>query len=180
VSHLAVIDGSPAGGGRTSAVLRAVDRACGLDDVPPPIVSLAAEPMESVVDIVEDADAVVLGSPIYRASFAFPLKVLLDNMPRGMWGETRSPLRGKAVCIVATGASLHHFLALDDLRNVLSGFFAAHVVPPGLYVPRDGFDDAGTLVQPYADYAQLQGQALAELTAALDSSTALRALGPHA
>jgi hypothetical protein len=26
-----------------------------------------------------------------------------------------------------------------DLRNVLAGFFAAHVVSPSLYVPRDGF-----------------------------------------
>jgi FMN reductase len=89
-------------------------------------------------------------------------------------------LRGKAVAIVATGATLHHFLALDDLRNVLASFFAAHVVPPGLYVPRDGFGDAGELIEPYARHARLQGEALAELQEALAASSALRALTPQA
>lgn len=134
----------------------------------------------AVVDAVAQADAVVVGSPIYRASFAGPLKGLLDSLPRGMWGEDRAPLQGKAVVIVATGASLHHFLALNDLRNVLAGFFAAHVVPPGLYVPSDGFDADGCLALPYAEAAAVQGQALRELAAALAGSRVLRGLTPQA
>jgi FMN reductase len=172
VSTVVAIDGSPVGGGRTATVLRAV---AGTDAL-----SVAGDGIGAVVDAVEQADAVVLGSPIYRASFAHPLKHLLDELPRGMWGETRAPLRGKAVSIVATGATLHHFLALDDLRNVLAGFFAAHVVPPGLYVPRDGFGDDGTLLEPYAEQAGLQADALREFAQALGASTALRRLTPQA
>jgi FMN reductase len=126
------------------------------------------------------ADAFVIGSPIYRASFASPLKALLDSIPRGIWGETEAPLRGKAVVVVATGASLHHFLALNDFRNVLAGFFATHVVPPGLYVPREGFSADGSLAAPYAVQAAQQGQALIELTTALQISTVLRQLMPQA
>jgi NAD(P)H-dependent FMN reductase len=80
--------------------------------------------VEEAIAAVESADAVAIGSPIYRASFAHPLKVFFDQFPRGMWGETRAPLRGRAVARVATGATLHHFLGLNDLRNVLAELFA--------------------------------------------------------
>jgi FMN reductase len=136
--------------------------------------------VDAVIEAVAQADAVVFGSPIYRASFAEPLKRLLDSLPRGMWGEDRAPIKGKAVVIVATGASLHHFLALNDLRNVLAGFFAAHVVPPGLYVPHDGFGADGCLASPYAEAAAAQGQAVRELAAALADSRVLRELTPQA
>jgi FMN reductase len=170
VDRVVAIDGSPSGGGRTATVLRAV---AGTEAL-----SLVEAGVEAAVEAVDDADAVVLGSPIYRASFAHPLKQFLDQLPRGMWGEPTAPMRGKAVCIVATGASLHHFLALDDMRNVLAGFFAAHVIPPGLYVPREGFGDDGALVEPYAGQAALQAEALRELGRVLASSTALRRLTP--
>jgi FMN reductase len=98
-----------------------------------------------------------------------------------MWGEPTAPLRGKPAAIAMTGASLHHFLALNDLRAVLSVFFAAHVLPPGLYVPRDGFDEPGTSLQdPYAKQADLTGRALAESANLLSRSTALRQLEPQA
>jgi FMN reductase len=170
--RVVAVDGSPAGGGRTAAAVRAV---AGTEPL-----TLVETGIEAAIDAVDRAGAVVLGSPIYRASFAHPLKQLLDQLPRGMWGETRAPLQGKAVCIVATGASLHHFLALDDLRNVLAGFFAAHVVPPGLYVPREGFTDGGQLTPPYAEQAALQAQALRELATALAGADALRRLTPQA
>jgi len=74
---------------------------------------------------------------------------------------------------------LHHFLALDALRSVLAGFFAAHVVAPGLYVPRDGFGEHG-LLEPYVSHARTQGEALAELTHAVKSGTALASVRPQA
>jgi len=166
------IDASPSGGGRTAATVRAV---AGTDPV-----NLVDAGVDAVVEAMTQADALVFGSPIYRASFAEPLKQLLDSLPRGMWGEDRAPIQGKAVAIVATGATLHHFLALNDLRNVLAGFFAAHVVPPGLYVPRDGFGEEGCLASPYAEAAVAQGQALRELAVALSSSPVLRRLAPQA
>ena len=173
------IDGSPVGGGRTLSAIKEVLAAVA-EDAETEVASLAGAEVESIILRMVAADAVVCGSPIYRASFAYPLKALLDRLPRGMWGETSAPLQGKAAVIVATGASLHHFLALDDLRNVLAGFFACHVVPPGLYVPREGFDEASALTPPYADQANLQGRALVALTRALESSPALRQLRPQA
>jgi FMN reductase len=180
--RLLAIDGSPTGGGRTDVLLRAILSASQADQTH--LLTLAERDvrgMAEVVQALEQADGFVFGSPVYRATYAWPLKLLLDHLPRGMWGEPTAPLRGKPVAIAMTGASLHHFLALNDLRGVLSVFFAAHVLPPGVYVPRDGFDEPGTALQPpYAAQAELTGRALAESASFLATSTALRLLEPQA
>ena len=62
---------------------------------------------------------------------------------------------------------------------MLAGFFAAHVIAPGLYVPRDGFGESG-LLEPYAAQARTQGQALVELTLAVNAGVALAAVRPQA
>jgi FMN reductase len=180
--RLLAIDGSPTGGGRTQVVLRAILDASRVDQTD--VITLAERDVQAIGEVVsrlEQADGFVFGSPIYRATYAWPLKLLLDHLPRGMWGEPTAPLRGKPVALAMTGASLHHFLALNDLRGVLSVFFAAHVLPPGLYVPRDGFDEPGTSLQDaYAKQADLTGRALAESAELLARSSALRLLEPQA
>jgi FMN reductase len=174
--HVLAVDGSPQGHGRTAAVLGEVLAGASGAGVSTSVMTLAETTVDEAVDALEAADAVVLGSPVYRASFAYPLKVLLDQLPRGMWGETRAPLQGKAVVTAVTGASLHHFLALDDMRNVLASFFAALVVPPGLYVPRGGMPSGGTLDPDLRVQAERQGRALMELTVALRQCPTLRSV----
>jgi FMN reductase len=175
------LDGSPRGGGRTAAALAAVldgARTAG-GDVASGVVTLARSDPGEVAERVEEAAVLAIGTPVYRASYATPLKAFLDQLPRGMWGEESTPLAGSAVAIVATGASDHHFLALDDLRNVLAGFFAAHVVPPGLYVPREGFGEDGRLNQAHAGLASEQGEAAVALARAVQGSEALARLQPQ-
>ncbi len=174
------VDSSPQGHGRTDVVLGKVLAGAEAAGAITESITLEDAPIDEAINRVDAADAVVLGTPVYRASFAFPLKAFLDHLPRGLSGETATPLRGKAAVIVATGASLHHFLVLDDMRNVLATFFAAHVVPPGLYVPREGFDGDDGLTPEFANQAVKQGLALVELTAALGASATLRSLGPQA
>jgi FMN reductase len=183
--RLLAIDGSPTGAGRTEVVLRAIleaSRGAGADETD--LVGLAersVNDISGVVELLHQADGFVMGSPVYRATYAWPLKLLLDSLPRGMWGEPTAPLRGKPVAIAMTGASLHHFLALNDLRGVLAAFFAAHVLPPGVYVPREGFDETGTRLQaPYAAQAELTGRALVEMAEFLPRSAALRLIEPQA
>jgi NAD(P)H-dependent FMN reductase len=177
------IDGSPAGGGRTRAALAAVASGAAEGGATVETIALGSEEsggVDRALEALKHADAIVLGSPVYRASSATPLKNLLDLIPRSNDDGRESPLAGKAVAIVHTGASLHHFLSLDALRNVLAGFFAAHVVPPGLYVPRNGFGEGSLLLEPYADQARRQGRALSELAELLRESAVLRSLRPHA
>ena len=87
-----------------------------------------------VVGAIAEADAVLLASPVYRASFTGALKNLLDLTPL----ET---LRGKPIGIVAMGASSHHYLGVDwHLRAVLA-WFGALVAPTSVYLESAHFKD---------------------------------------
>jgi FMN reductase len=72
---------------------------------------------------VEQADAVVIATPVYKAAYSGVLKAFLDLLPQ-------DGLRGKLVLPLATGGSQSHMLALDyALRPVLSALAARHVLP---------------------------------------------------
>ncbi|GGM94917.1 hypothetical protein GCM10011609_35520 [Lentzea pudingi] len=157
----AVLTGAEAVGARTS------------------LISLAEADVTEAVAKLGEADAFVIGSPVHRGSYATPLKALIDRTPRGRWGETEQPLTARAVGMVLTGAQWSHYLALDGLRSVLAGFFAAHVLSPGLYVPGEGFGPDKNLVDSFATEAASQGAALVALAEAVAGSQALRAVEPQ-
>jgi SsuE family FMN reductase len=72
---------------------------------------------------VEKADAIVVTTPIYKASFSGLLKTFLDLLPQ-------AALHGKSVLPIATGGTSAHVLALDyALRPVLMSMGAAYVAP---------------------------------------------------
>jgi FMN reductase len=71
---------------------------------------------------VLEADAVVVGTPVYKASFSGVLKAFLDLLPQ-------DGLAGKLVLPVATGGSQSHMLALDyALRPVLASLGPRHIL----------------------------------------------------
>jgi FMN reductase len=75
---------------------------------------------------VRDAEAIVVGTPIYKASFSGVLKAFLDLLPQ-------DGLAHKLVLPLATGGSQSHMLALDyALRPVLASLAPRHVLP-GIY-----------------------------------------------
>ena len=57
--------------------------------------------------------------------------------------ESGDPLRGTVCATVLTGASDHHFLAVEKVRGILGGFFGAQLLSPGLYLPAAAFTDDG-------------------------------------
>lgn len=75
---------------------------------------------------VENAQVLVIASPVYKAAYSGVLKAFLDLLPQ-------YALRDKAVLPLATGGSPLHMLALDyGLRPVLQSMGARHVLP-GVY-----------------------------------------------
>jgi len=176
----AALLGSPNAAGRTRVVADAIAsgivKAAGQLET----VSLAGEPSDGVIDACDGADGLLIGCPVYRGGMAYPLKTLLDHMPRGMWGETRAPLLGKPVGIYMTGASLHHYLAVDELRRVLCGFFACQVLAPGLYFSPGDFTGEDGLSDEAGSTAALYGEALVSFGSAVRGSEAIQALRPQA
>ncbi len=68
--------------------------------------------------LVEQADGLVVATPVYKASFAGALKTLLDLLPE-------RALNHKVVLPIATGGSIAHMLAVDyALKPVLSALKA--------------------------------------------------------
>lgn len=168
--------GGPEPGGRTATAVAGVLAGTGAATS---LIELSGAPTPDVIAALAEADAVVLGSPVYRATYSALLKDLLERTERGKWGETTDPLRGTAAATVLTGASGHHFLAMNDLRGVLAGFFAVQVLSPGLYLDHAGFADRATLTPQSAELAAAHGAALADLARAVRDSPALRGLTPQ-
>ena len=78
------------------------------------------------VDQVQQATALVVATPVYKAAYSGVLKLLLDLLPQ-------TALKNKTVLPLATGGSPHHMLALDyALRPVLQSLAARHILP-GVY-----------------------------------------------
>lgn len=173
------IAGGPDAGGRTSTAVAAVLAGAASAGADTRLIELGGADLAGVVAAIDAADAVVFGSPVYRATYSALLKTLLEGTERGKWGETTQPLRATAAATVLTGASGHHFLAANDLRNVLAGFFAVQVLAPGLYFDHSAYLDRATLDDDGAALAAGHGAALVDLAAAVRGSAALSALVPQ-
>ncbi|BCH19785.1 FMN reductase [Mesorhizobium sp. L-2-11] len=87
---------------------------------------------EAIIQRVEKADLLVVGTPVYRASYTGALKHLFDLV------DYRA-LTGKTVLLAATGGSPYHGLVLEHQLRPLFGFFGAVTVPTGVYGAPDDF-----------------------------------------
>lgn len=94
----------------------------------------------TVIDRVLAADALIVGTPMYRGGYTGRLKNLFDVLPN-------DALEGKPVGLVATGGTDHHFLAIEHELKPLIGFFRAYAVPGGVYA-NNGHFAGGELVDP--------------------------------
>ena len=167
--------GSPNAGGRTRVAVDAVLGGAAAEGAEVRVYELADTATPDVVAAMGAADAVVFGSPTYRADIAAQLKGLLDQTPRGAAYESGDPLRGTVCATVLTGASDHHFLAVEKVRGILGGFFGTQLLSPGLYLPSAAFaEGGGALRDEQQQLAELHGRALVELATAVGSSRWLR------
>ena len=83
---------------------------------------------------VEDADLLVVGSPVYKGSYTGLFKHFMDLI------EYKS-LAGMPVALLATGGSDRHALVIDHQLRPLFGFFNAQTLPTGIFVSDGSFVD---------------------------------------
>lgn len=78
--------------------------------------------VQDFIEAVRQADGLLIGTPVYKASFSGALKTLLDLLPE-------RALHGKVVLPLATGGSIAHMLAVDyALKPVLSALKSQEVL----------------------------------------------------
>lgn len=90
-----------------------------------------------IIDKIIDADAYIIGTPIYRGTYTGILKNVFDLIPN-------EAMLGKPVGLIATGGSDHHYLALEHELKPLLGFFLSLVLP-GVVYANNGDYSAGKI-----------------------------------
>ncbi|MCX7521740.1 FMN reductase [Microbacterium sp. STN6] len=90
--------------------------------------------VEEVLRAIENADLLVVASPVYRASITGLFKHLFDFV--GQYA-----LMGKPVLLAATGGSDRHALIIEHQLRPLFGFFQALTLPLGVYASDADFTD---------------------------------------
>jgi FMN reductase len=87
-----------------------------------------------IVSVVEQADLLVVGTPVYRASYTGALKHLFDLVHHQYFS-------GKLVILAATGGTPLHGLVTEHEMRPLFGFLNALTLPTTLYALEQDFDD---------------------------------------
>lgn len=116
--------------------------------------------LDRAIKLVEHAEALVIATPIYKASFSGLLKLFLDAQPQFAFA-------GKAVLPIATGGSPAHVLALDyALRPVLQSMGARHIVQ-SVFVRASDLEIDGDEIKVAPDAAALLDEAILHLGQAM-------------
>jgi len=82
---------------------------------------------------IEEADFLVVGAPVFRASLPGLLKHLFDLIDL-------NALQGTPVLLAATGGSPRHALILEHQLRPLFAFFSALTLPIGVYATPEEID----------------------------------------
>ena len=128
--------------------------------------------IDRAIGLVAEADAIVIATPVYKASYTGILKAFLDLLPQ-------DGLDGKLVLPLATGGSQSHMLVLDyALRPVLASLSARFILP-GIYATSAQLPwSAETGLTPDAAIAARIAAGVAQLSAELAAVQRQRAIHP--
>ncbi|KQQ86143.1 FMN reductase [Aureimonas sp. Leaf324] len=89
---------------------------------------------QDLINRIETADALVVGTPVYRASYTGALKHLFDLVDH-------RALSARPVVLAATGGSTLHGLVTEHQLRPLLSFFGALTLPTTLYATEADFEN---------------------------------------
>lgn len=124
--------------------------------------------VEQALCLVEQADVLVVATPVYRGSFTGLFKHFFDFIDQDALIDT-------PVLLAATGGSDRHALVIDHQLRPLFSFFQARTLPLGVYATDRDFLDYRVHNDALAERARLAVQRalpLIELTRHARSSVA--------
>ncbi|ACI59497.1 NADPH-dependent FMN reductase (plasmid) [Rhizobium leguminosarum bv. trifolii WSM2304] len=122
--------------GRQSVVYDLVDAAAGLAQATS---STSDDPqLQRMWQDVIGCDVLVVGSPVYKASYSGLLKHFFDLIDM-------NALKGKPVAVVATARAPQHALMIEHQFKPLFGFFGARVAANSIFATDEAFLENGKL-----------------------------------
>ncbi len=91
------------------------------------------EQVEASLQAIENADALIIGTPVYRASFSGLFKHFFDFVEQ-------YALVNVPVFLAATGGSEKHALVIEHQLRPLFSFFQTYTLPLGIYATDKDFN----------------------------------------
>ncbi|WP_349656758.1 FMN reductase [Xanthomonas sp. 10-10] len=107
--------------------------------------------VEQALSAVEQADVVVVTTPVYRGSFTGLFKHFFDFIHQDALIDT-------PILLAATGGSERHALVIDHQLRPLFSFFQARTLPLGIYATDRDFLDYRVHNEALAERARLAVQ----------------------
>ena len=95
---------------------------------------------KEILNKIASADALIVGSPVYKGAYAGLFKHLFDLMAPDC-------LKDKPVLLTATGGGQRHALMIEHHLRPLFGFFEALSIPTVVYASEAEFSD-GAVASP--------------------------------
>ena len=148
--RVVAVSGSLTAPSRTTALVEAITEAFGralpieshliaLNDLGPHLAGALTRtqlPAEAEAELqrIENADLLVVATPVYRASFTGLFKHLFDFVDQYSLVDT-------PVLLAATGGSERHALIIEHQLRPLFGFFQSLALPVGVYAHDSDFTD---------------------------------------
>ncbi|RPF53449.1 NADPH-dependent FMN reductase [Aquisalibacillus elongatus] len=86
-----------------------------------------------VTKTIMEADAILIGTPIFQASIPATLKNIFDLLPV-------NALRDKVVGMLATAGSPKHFLILENQLKPILGYMKAQIVQSYVFIEEEDFE----------------------------------------
>lgn len=138
-NHVVIISSSPNAASRLNGIIDFVRHSLEHKGYPTKTITVATLPSDDLIHsrfgspaiveankLVEEAPAVIIASPVYKASFTGVLKTYIDLLPQ-------NGLEGKLVLPLFIGGTLAHLLSIDySLKPVLATMGARHFIK-GVY-----------------------------------------------
>lgn len=101
------------------------------------LVGFASPRLQHVIDQVVAADALVVVTPTYKASYPGLFKSFFDVIDADL-------LIGKPVALAATGGTARHSLVIDFAMRPLFAYLQAMVVPTGVFASPHDWSSEGS------------------------------------
>jgi FMN reductase len=140
MSNIVIISGSPAEASRSSAISAFLERiivnegnqvsTITVRDLPPEDLLYArfdSPAIQQAKTLIEQAEAVIVVSPVYKASYSGILKAFLDLVPE-------KGLVNKIVLPIATGGTTAHLLSLEYAFKPLFSVLGTQEIINGVYI----------------------------------------------
>ncbi|TFB21390.1 NAD(P)H-dependent oxidoreductase [Filobacillus milosensis] len=85
-----------------------------------------------VTQTIMEADAIIIGTPIFQASIPATLKNIFDLLPVNAF-------RDKVVSMLATAGSPKHYLILENQLKPILGYMKAQIVQSYVFIEEEDF-----------------------------------------